>query len=56
MVQKQIIVDWSQDALADLNRFAVFLQEKHPELAAIVVRDTLVKLEPWPLNRTSADE
>ena len=31
-----IELQWSDDALADLTRFAAFLQEQSPELAAMV--------------------
>jgi plasmid stabilization system protein ParE len=35
-VAGSIELQWSDEALADLNRFAAFLQEQSPELAAIV--------------------
>ena len=35
-VAGSIELQWSDDALADLNRFAAFLHEQSPELAAIV--------------------
>jgi plasmid stabilization system protein ParE len=35
-VAGSIALQWSDDALADLNRFAAFLHEQSPELAAIV--------------------
>ena len=35
-VAGSIALQWSDDALADLNRFAAFLHERSPELAAIV--------------------
>jgi plasmid stabilization system protein ParE len=31
-------IEWSPDALADLERFADFLHEHHPELAGIVAQ------------------
>lgn len=31
-----MILEWSADALADLNRFAEFLHERYPHLAGIV--------------------
>ena len=36
-------LEWSAAALADLNRFAAFLQQHHPSLAAIVAREILAK-------------
>jgi plasmid stabilization system protein ParE len=36
-------VEWSAPALADLDRFAAFLQERHPLLANIVAREILAK-------------
>ena len=36
-------VEWSDDALADLNRFALFLQEKHPSLAKRVGSEIIAK-------------
>jgi hypothetical protein len=38
-VAGSIDLDWSDDALADLDRFAAFLQEQSPELAAIVAEE-----------------
>jgi plasmid stabilization system protein ParE len=32
-------VEWSDAALADLDRFATFLAEHHPHLSAIVARE-----------------
>jgi plasmid stabilization system protein ParE len=32
----RIRLEWSADALADLDRFAAFLSEQHPRLAPIV--------------------
>ncbi len=28
--------EWSEDALADLNRFEAFLEKHHPELSAVI--------------------
>jgi toxin ParE1/3/4 len=36
-------LDWSAAALADLDRFAAFLHNRHPRLAAIVAREILAK-------------
>lgn len=36
-------VEWSEDALADLNRFATFLHQHHPALAADVAREIIAK-------------
>jgi len=36
-------IEWSARALADLDRFAAFLQEHHPDLATIVAREILDK-------------
>jgi plasmid stabilization system protein ParE len=36
-------LQWSAAALADLDRFAEFLQDRHPRLAAIVATEILAK-------------
>jgi plasmid stabilization system protein ParE len=36
-------LEWSAVALADLNRFAAFLQERHPRLASVVAAEILAK-------------
>lgn len=36
-------LEWSAVALADLDRFASFLQERHPRLAALVAHEILAK-------------
>ena len=38
-------LEWSIDALADLDRFAAFLHEHHPELAGRVANELTVGLE-----------
>ena len=45
-------LEWSAAALADLNRFALFLQERHPDLAKIVagkIREKAHVLSQHPL-------
>lgn len=45
-------LEWSAAALADLDRFAAFLHERHPDLAAIVaaeIRDKARVLSEHPL-------
>jgi toxin ParE1/3/4 len=36
-------IEWSARALADLDRFSDFLQERHPALAGIVAREIIAK-------------
>jgi toxin ParE1/3/4 len=36
-------LEWSADALADLNRFAQFLQDRHPLLASTVASKIMEK-------------
>jgi plasmid stabilization system protein ParE len=38
-------LEWSAVALADLDRFAAFLHERHPRLAPIVAREILAKAQ-----------
>lgn len=40
-----MILEWSDDALADLERFADFLHHKHPALAPIIAREIITKSE-----------
>ena len=45
-------LEWSAAALADLNRFAAFLQDRHPHLARIVaaeIRDKARILSEHPM-------
>jgi plasmid stabilization system protein ParE len=45
-------LEWSKDALADLNRFEDFLRDRHPALAGRVAREIVGKaqiLEDQPL-------
>jgi toxin ParE1/3/4 len=38
-------LEWSRAALADLDRFAAFLHEKHPELAQTVAREIIAQAQ-----------
>jgi plasmid stabilization system protein ParE len=38
-------LEWSDDALADLDRFAAFLHAESPELALIVAREIITKAQ-----------
>ncbi len=38
-------LEWSDDALADLDRFAEFLNEQHPSLAAVVADEIIAKVQ-----------
>jgi toxin ParE1/3/4 len=38
-------LEWSDDALADLDRFAAFLQERHPSLAKIVAEEIIKRAQ-----------
>lgn len=38
-------IEWSADALADLDRFASFLHERHPRLAKIVAAEIIAKAQ-----------
>src|SRR5437763_7288010 len=40
-----MIVEWSDEALADLHRFAAFLQRQHPPLATLVASKIIEKVE-----------
>jgi plasmid stabilization system protein ParE len=45
-------VEWSRDALADLDRFAAFLHDKHPALAPRVAQEIKAKAQIfWPSIR-----
>lgn len=44
-VAGSIELQWSDDALADLNRFAAFLQEQSPALAAIVAEAIIARTQ-----------
>ncbi len=45
IVAGPVELDWSLDALADLNRFARFLDEQFPELAARVADEIVVRAD-----------
>ena len=38
-------IEWSTAALADLDRFAEFLQDRHPALSPIVAREIIAKAQ-----------
>ena len=38
-------IEWSADALRDLDRFAAFLHQHHPALATIVAREIIRKTQ-----------
>jgi plasmid stabilization system protein ParE len=44
-VARPVDVEWSDDALADLDRFAAFLHDRSPEVAAIVAREIVARAQ-----------
>jgi toxin ParE1/3/4 len=40
-----IDLDWSEDALANLERFAAFLHDQSPELAAIIAEEIVARAQ-----------
>jgi len=38
-------IEWSLDALADLDRFATFLHDQHPDLASRVAHELISRAE-----------
>jgi plasmid stabilization system protein ParE len=44
-VASSIDLEWSADALADLDRFAAFLHDESPELATIVAQEIITRAE-----------
>jgi plasmid stabilization system protein ParE len=47
-------VEWSDDALADLDRFSSLLQQHHPSLAAVVAEEAQILSERQLLGRPIA--
>ena len=44
-VARSIDLEWSDDALADLDRFAAFLHDQSPELAATVAQKIIARAQ-----------
>jgi plasmid stabilization system protein ParE len=44
-VAGRVEIEWSSDALADLDRFATFLHERFPELAERVASELMVRTD-----------
>jgi plasmid stabilization system protein ParE len=42
-VARSIELEWSDDAIADLDRFAAFLHDQSPELATIVAHEIIAR-------------
>jgi toxin ParE1/3/4 len=42
---RSVEIEWSQDALADLDRFSVFLEQQHPDLARDVAHEIITKVQ-----------
>ena len=38
-------LEWSEEALADLDRFAAFLEQHYPRLAKIVAEEIIAKAQ-----------
>ena len=45
IVADPVDLEWSDDALADLDRFAAFVHDGTPELAAIVARGIIARVQ-----------
>lgn len=45
VVAGPVELEWSEDSLADLDRFAAFLQDQSPELAAIVAQEIIARAQ-----------
>ena len=41
---RAVIVEWTDEALSDLDRFTAFLHERHPSLAKIVAREIVERV------------
>jgi plasmid stabilization system protein ParE len=46
-------VEWSDAALADLDRFATFLRQQRPSLAGIVAEEIIKRVDFWPITQCS---
>jgi len=44
-VAGSVDLEWSDDALADLDRFAAFLHDQSPGLAAVVAREIIARAQ-----------
>lgn len=42
---RAVEIEWSEDALRDLERFAAFLHEHHPDLASTIARAVIGKAQ-----------
>ena len=47
-------IEWSEEALADLDRFAEFLDRQYPALAAKVAAEIISKVRFLPITRNWA--
>jgi plasmid stabilization system protein ParE len=43
-LESSMRLEWSGDALADLDRFAAFLEDRHPSLAKVVAEEIIKKV------------
>ena len=50
-----MMLEWSDEALADLDRFAEFLSQKHPSLAPVVAREIVDRYRCCASTRSSED-
>lgn len=44
-VASSVDLEWSADALADLDRFAAFLHDQSPELAAVIAGEIIARAQ-----------